>query len=131
MINNRKRTTRQQKAMKRFRFVLLILSVLIVVSFIISMNTGYIKLTPVEVFKTLFGYGTNQQSLILFEFRLPRIVIAILVGMALAVSGCILQSISGNPLADPGILGINAGAGLAVILFISFLKRRAKVRIFP
>ena len=68
MKNNRKRTAGQQKAMRRFRFVLLILSVLIVVSFIISMNTGYIKLTPVEVFKTLFGYGTDQQSLILFEF---------------------------------------------------------------
>lgn len=133
MMNNRKRTTGQQKAMKRFRFVLLILSVLIVVSFIISMNTGYIKLTPVEVFKTLFGYGTDQQSLILFEFRLPRIVIAILVGMALAVSGCILQSISGNPLADPGILGINAGAGLAVILFISFFpdKVGTTILLFP
>ena len=93
-MKNKRKTAGQQKALRRFRFVLLILAIMIVVAFIISMNTGYIKLTPVEVVKTLFGYGTDQQSLILFEFRLPRIVIAILAGMALAVSGCILQSIT-------------------------------------
>lgn len=100
--------------------VISIFSALIIVAFMISMNTGFIRLSPMEVFRTLFGYGTDKQELILFDFRLPRIVISVLVGAGLAVSGCILQGISRNALADPGILGINAGAGLVVMLFISF-----------
>ena len=47
-------------------------------------------------------------------------VIAILVGSALAMSGAILQGLSRNPLADPGIIGINAGAGLTVVIFVYF-----------
>jgi len=94
------------------------------------MNTGYIKLSPIEVIRTLFGLGTDKQQLILFEFRLPRIVISVLVGMGLAVSGCVLQGISRNALADPGILGINAGAGLAVMLFISFFPSTTETPVF-
>ncbi|HEY2491936.1 MAG TPA: iron ABC transporter permease [Paenibacillus sp.] len=100
--------------------VISIFSALIIIAFMISMNTGFIRLSPMELLRTLFGYGTDKQELILFEFRLPRIVISVLVGAGLAVSGCILQGISRNALADPGILGINAGAGLVVMLFISF-----------
>nr|WP_055107879.1 iron ABC transporter permease [Paenibacillus ihumii] len=100
--------------------VMSILCLLIVCAFIVSMNTGYIRLSPLDVARTLFGMGTEKQSLILFEFRLPRIVISVLIGAGLAVSGCILQGLSRNALADPGILGINAGAGLMVMLYISF-----------
>lgn len=100
--------------------VLSILAILILLTFIISMNTGYSSLSPMEVIRTFFGMGTEKQSLILFEFRLPRIIVAILVGAGLAVSGCILQGISQNALADPGILGITTGAGLMVVLFVSF-----------
>ena len=107
-----------------------VLGLLIIIVFMISMNTGFIKLTPLEVIRTLFGLGTDKQHLILFEFRLPRIVISILVGMGLAVSGCVLQGISRNALADPGILGINAGAGLAVMLFISFFPSTTATPVF-
>ncbi len=110
--------------------MLILLGALIVIVFVISMNTGVIKLTPMEVLRTLFGGGTSQQSLILFEFRLPRIVISIMVGAGLAVSGCILQGISRNALADPGILGINAGAGLVVVLFVSFYPTSSGTPIF-
>ncbi|GAA3409350.1 FecCD family ABC transporter permease [Paenibacillus hodogayensis] len=113
---------RKRKALK-YTVVLSVLGLLIIVAFIISMNTGYMKLTPIEVIKTLFGGGTAKQHLVLFEFRLPRIVISVLVGAGLAVSGCILQGVSRNALADPGILGINAGAGLAVVLFVTFMKK--------
>lgn len=123
-------TKAQHKSKKRNLLVIGILSFLIVVVFIISMNTGYIKLTPLEVIRTLFGQGTDKQHLILFEFRLPRIIISVLVGMGLAVSGCVLQGISRNALADPGILGINAGAGLAVMLFISFFPSTTATPVF-
>ncbi|MGQ0455072.1 iron chelate uptake ABC transporter family permease subunit, partial [Bacillus sp. SS-TM] len=64
--------------------------------------------------------GADPIIVILFEFRMPRMVIAILVGSALAMSGAILQGLSRNPLADPGIIGINAGAGLTVVIFVYF-----------
>ncbi|MDT0123946.1 iron ABC transporter permease [Paenibacillus sp. RRE4] len=110
--------------------VLVVLGLLIITAFIISMNTGFTKLSPLEVLRTLFGSGTPKQELILFEFRLPRIVIAVLIGAGLALSGCILQGISRNALADPGILGINAGAGLMVMLFVSFFPTTTAAPIF-
>ncbi|MEG0384376.1 MAG: iron ABC transporter permease [Solibacillus sp.] len=123
-------TNSQGKSMRKNLFIIGILCLLIVIVFMISMNTGFIRLSPLEVIQTLFGSGTEKQHLILFEFRLPRIIIAVLVGMGLAVSGCVLQGISQNALADPGILGINAGAGLAVMLFISFFPSTTAVPVF-
>ncbi|WP_150270907.1 FecCD family ABC transporter permease [Paenibacillus tepidiphilus] len=105
---------------KRGLAVMSILSILVVLMFIVSMNTGYIRLTPMELLNTLLGRGTDKQELILLQFRLPRIVISVLIGAALAVSGAVMQGVFRNDLADPGILGINAGAGLMVMLLISF-----------
>ncbi|OIB02974.1 iron ABC transporter permease [Paenibacillus sp. LC231] len=113
-------TMHGRKVKKRKIITLSVLAALIVLVFLISMNTGVIRLSPLEVIKTLFGGGTDKQELVLFEFRLPRIVISLLIGAGLAISGCVMQGISRNELADPGILGINAGAGLMVMLFISF-----------
>ncbi|WP_438349548.1 FecCD family ABC transporter permease [Paenibacillus sp. FA6] len=112
--------TEKLKKKRHRMIVMFILVILIVLTFIISMNTGVSTLSPLEVLNTILGKGTDFQRLILIEFRLPRIVISILVGAGLAVSGCILQGITRNPLADPGLLGITIGAGLAVVLFISF-----------
>ncbi|MBW7459874.1 iron ABC transporter permease, partial [Paenibacillus sepulcri] len=120
----------EQARNRRGVLVIFIFVILIIATFIISMNTGYTRLTPIQVLKTLFGAGDAKQSLILFDFRLPRIVISILVGVGLAVSGCILQGLSRNALADPGILGINAGAGLMVMLFISFFPSTTAAPIF-
>ncbi|GGH84260.1 iron complex transport system permease protein [Pullulanibacillus pueri] len=97
-----------------------VLFFLLIIAFLICLNTGVAKLTVTEAIRTLAGMGSDKDNLILFEFRLPRMVIALLVGAGLAVSGAVLQAITKNEMADPGILGINAGAGLAVILFIFF-----------
>jgi len=110
--------------------VLIILAVLIFIVLLISMNTGYVKLTPIEVIRTFFGGGTDRQHLILFQFRLPRIVISILVGMGLSVSGCILQGVTRNGLAEPGLLGINAGAGLAVLTYIMYFPPTQQTPVF-
>nr|WP_307392581.1 iron ABC transporter permease [Bacillus horti] len=102
--------------------IMVTLFVLIVITFFISLNLGVIRIPPIDVLKTFLGQGTDRDQLVLFDFRLPRMVISILIGAGLAVSGVILQGISRNGLADPGILGINAGAGLAVVLFIYFFQ---------
>ena len=109
--------------------VLAILSVLIMTFFVISMNIGYIHLTCTEIVKIFLGAGTVKHNLVLLDLRLPRIIISLLVGAALSLSGCILQGVARNPLADPGILGINAGAGMAVVLFISFYPIHAGVSV--
>lgn len=108
------------RQMKRVRVTTIAAIFLLIAVFIISVATGFASLTPSELFRTVIGQGTPRENLILFEFRLPRIVVAILAGMGLAVSGAILQSITKNPLSDPGILGINAGAGLMVVVYIMF-----------
>lgn len=102
----------------------------ILIAFVMSMNTGYIRMDLGEILFTLLGQGTYEQSLALFQFRLPRMVIAMLAGIGLAVSGTILQGVARNPLADPGILGINAGAGLAVMLYISYYLNTSAVPVF-
>ncbi|MDL4842998.1 FecCD family ABC transporter permease [Aquibacillus rhizosphaerae] len=94
----------------------------IIVTLLLNLNLGVVRIAPVDVFKTLTGSGNEQNSMILFHFRLPRMVIALLIGAAMAVSGAILQSVTHNDLADPGILGINSGAGFAVVLYIFYFQ---------
>jgi iron complex transport system permease protein len=98
--------------------VLCMITFLIITVFFISLNVGVIRISPMETIQTLFGFGTEENKLVLFEFRLPRMILAICIGAGLAVSGAILQSITRNELAEPGIVGINAGASLAVVMFI-------------
>ncbi|RKQ32707.1 FecCD family ABC transporter permease [Oceanobacillus halophilus] len=107
---------------KKFFWISILLTALIIIMFFISLSMGVIPISPKEVLDTLLWNGTDQQNLVLFEFRLPGILLAILIGAALAISGVILQGITQNELADPGIMGINTGAGLAVVLFIFFFQ---------
>jgi len=106
------------------------LTILLILIVIISLNTGYIRLSPLDTFKTLFGGGGYKENIILFNIRLPRIVLSMLVGVGLALSGCIIQNISKNALADPGLLGINAGAGMMVILYVLFFGSQSFLSIF-
>ncbi|KZM58208.1 iron ABC transporter permease [Geobacillus stearothermophilus] len=104
----------------RITIVLVLLFLLITATVAIALGTGEAPLSYGRIIPTLFGYGSMQEEFILFSLRLPRIVITLLAGMALALSGAILQGITRNDLADPGVLGINAGAGAGVALFFLF-----------
>jgi iron complex transport system permease protein len=94
---------------------------LILLTTIIGMGMGYSSLSYNRLLPTLFGMGSFKEEFVLFSIRLPRIVITLLAGMALAVSGAILQGITRNDLADPGIIGINSGAGVAIAIFFLFV----------
>jgi iron complex transport system permease protein len=100
--------------------IILVLLCLIVIA--ISLNTGTIRLPPTAVVQTLFGYGSTDDQLVLFEYRLPRILITMLAGVGLGISGAILQGLSRNALADPGILGLHAGASFGLIMFVTFFQ---------
>ncbi|QFF97808.1 iron ABC transporter permease [Psychrobacillus glaciei] len=110
----------QSHLLKKQRIILLILLALIVLTAFISAGIGYSSLSFDRLLPTILGNGTFKEEFVLFSVRLPRIVITFLAGMALALSGAILQGITRNDLADPGIIGINAGAGVAIALFFLF-----------
>lgn len=87
-----------------------------------SLNAGTLRLGPDAVLRTLLGSGTEQEQLVLFQYRLPRIVVTMLAGIGLGVAGAVLQGATRNGLADPGLLGIHAGSALGLMLFISFFR---------
>ncbi|KSU64324.1 iron ABC transporter permease [[Bacillus] enclensis] len=105
---------------KKQRLLLMMLSVLILLTAFIGIGLGYSSVSYDRLLPTLFGYGSFKEEFILFSIRLPRIIITILAGMALALSGSILQGITRNDLADPGIIGINSGAGVSIAVFFLF-----------
>lgn len=105
---------------KRQRIILCISLLLIIATVIIGLGMGYSSVSYDRILPTLLGNGTFKEEFILFSIRLPRIIITLLAGMALALSGAILQGITRNDLADPGIIGINSGAGVAIAVFFLF-----------
>ena len=109
--------------MKKKTRQLLILNgllILIVAAAILSVNSGYARIPFSTAVHSIFQPHMDGASVVVAQFRVPRIVLAVLCGMGLALAGCVMQTVTGNPLADPGILGINAGAGFAVMLFLTF-----------
>ncbi|QGQ94555.1 iron ABC transporter permease [Paenibacillus psychroresistens] len=107
-------------SMKNPKLTMLGLLVLIVSTILLSLNLGSIHLAPLEVVQTLFGGGTAKNELVLFDLRLPRILLALFIGAGLAIAGTLLQAVSENDLAEPGIIGINAGAGFGVVVYLLF-----------
>lgn len=110
------------KKNKKFTLIIIALISLIFLTFVISLHLGSSNTTPIDVIRTLIGLGTKSQELVIFKLRLPRIIMAVLVGTALAIAGVILQAVTKNDLADSGILGINSGAALFVVMYMYFLN---------
>ncbi|ACZ77650.1 transport system permease protein [Dickeya parazeae Ech586] len=84
-----------------------------------SLMLGARAIAPEVVWQSLAGHTQGPDSIIVLQARLPRTLAGILVGMALGASGAVMQALTRNPLADPGILGVNAGASFAIVLGIS------------
>ncbi len=116
--------------LKRQKILFFGLIFLLVATAFIGIGVGYSTVSYGQLIPTLFGQGTFKDEFILFSIRLPRILITVLAGMALALSGAILQGVTRNDLADPGIIGINAGAGAAVALFFLFVPVQAGLFIY-
>lgn len=96
-----------------------ILIPLLLVLFFLSVNMGSIKVTYGEIFRGLF-VEYNENVATIYDLRFPRIIIAMVSGAGLAVSGVLFQAVLKNPLADPGIIGISAGAGFISVLIVAF-----------
>lgn len=115
-----RRTRRQDHQPRRTGLVILVMAVLGLGLLSISVGTRAI---PIGVtWDSIFHFDpTNSDHLLVRHLRIPRTLLAVLVGCALGVAGAIMQALTRNPLADPGILGVNAGAALVIAMAISFL----------
>ena len=110
---------------------LLLLSLLLMISAGVSLSVGSFPTPPLQVLRALAAPQSSDLAFIIWELRLPRIVLAILVGAALAIAGAILQSIVRNPLASPDVIGITSGAALAAVLFLVLLSSHLSVLWLP
>jgi ABC-type enterobactin transport system permease subunit len=81
-----------------------------------SLGSGVLPLSAGQVIEALFGYAPRNVSLVVVEWRLPRVLMALLIGAALGVSGAIFQSLMRNPLGSPDVMGFNTGAWSGVLI---------------
>ncbi|MHC1683165.1 MAG: FecCD family ABC transporter permease [Clostridiaceae bacterium] len=104
---------------RKLKVTHLILASLLIASFILYLSWGTYKIAPLDIVSTLLGNGNKLQNATLLNLRIPRMLVGISVGIALATAGALLQTITKNELAESGIIGINAGAAVAAVIFIS------------
>lgn len=113
---------------RRVPFIAMILLAFTLVVLVMSISYGEYDISPLEVLQTITGTlpqdhpNARSFNLVVHTFRLPRIILAFLVGAALATSGAIMQGITRNPLADPYLLGVSGGAALVAVTLIVWLK---------
>lgn len=109
--------------LNRFPAVLLTGVLLILAVIYISLTNGSFDMTLGDTINTLLRIHPDpDNTTVIFEYRLPRIVIALLIGFCLGIAGAVVQGVTRNGLADPGILGISAGAGAGIVIFIFFFQ---------
>lgn len=101
---------------KKRRWTLILLPIALFVVSVASLMIGQVSFTVGEVFQGILSSDDTLARRIIWEIRLPRILIGIIVGMCLAIAGAILQGVMQNPLADPGVIGITSGAGMMAVL---------------
>ncbi|NGN43634.1 iron ABC transporter permease [Mesorhizobium sp. CGMCC 1.15528] len=102
----------------RLLALLLVLCLLVAIS-MWAVTLGTVRIPLRSVGNAIFGFDGSREHLLVMTIRLPRVLAALLAGSALAVSGAIMQAVTNNPLASPGLLGINAGAAFTVVLVMT------------
>src|SRR5699024_2293327 len=106
---------------RKQRVTIIVLCLLLIGTIIISISNEYDNINYNRILATLLGKGKFKAAFIYYSICVSSLINKLLSGMALALSGAILQSITRNDLADPGIIGINSGAGVAVAIFFLFV----------
>lgn len=103
---------------KRIGMVYVITALLVLLAALLSLCWGSYEMSVRDVAAVLLGQGEKMQQTAVLGIRLPRVLLGMAVAAALAVAGGILQTMTKNDLADPGIIGINAGGAVAAVIFI-------------
>ncbi len=115
----------------RDRVLLPVLAAILVAAALVSLCIGAAPLTPSRVLSALLGLGGEVDRIIVFELRLPRVALGILLGAVLGFSGAALQGLLRNPLADPGVIGVTAAAGFGAVVAIGFGLAAVSILIVP
>lgn len=110
--------------------VILLLLVVNAVAVIACTGLGSTYISPLDVARSILGFGDSGNDMIIFSLRMPRVVVAIMVGSMLGVSGALLQGIVRNPLTSPDVIGISGGASLGTVVFILYFSH-ASMRFLP
>lgn len=86
---------------------------------LLGLHVGVRAYSSAEVWRAISGADTDATAIIIRDLRVPRMVLTVLVGGALALAGLMMQSLTRNPVAEPGLLGVNAGAAFAVVVLLT------------
>lgn len=118
----------EKKRAGRYAAAFVILAVLLLVLLIWNVNSGSVRLSVYDIIDIIFKHqGDATDYNIIWEIRLPRIIAVVILGGALSVSGFLLQTFFGNPIAGPFVLGISSGAKLVVSLVMIYFLSKAVV----
>ena len=93
-------------------------ALVLVILVVLFSTIGSVNLSLGEIISSLIHQDNSMVMTIVYKMRLPRNILAVLIGANLAVSGVLLQSVMKNPLADPGITGVSSGASVAAIILL-------------
>ncbi|MEV6028077.1 iron ABC transporter permease [Streptomyces sp. NPDC052036] len=95
-------------------------AVLLLVAVLLSLAVGSRPIAPVDVYQALVRGGTSADAQVVRTLRVPRTMVGLLAGVALALAGTVMQGVTRNPIAEPGILGVSQGAAIGVVCAIAF-----------
>lgn len=112
----------EKKKINRTAFIFTSVGMLLFSMIFIAINVGTIDVSLNELFNGLF-IAYDEKVATVYDLRFPRIIISIIVGGSLALSGTLLQAVLKNPLTDPGIIGISGGASLGAIIVTGFMPQ--------
>ena len=112
--------TAYNKYIRKKWIVLLVMVGLLFASAIASLSAGSANLSVLDILRTIFGGGNRQENAIIWNVRMPRVATATVVGMALALSGCVMQNVLRNPLASASTLGVSQGASFGAAVAIVY-----------
>lgn len=111
----------RRRKVRRRAISLTVVAILVVAGLAVaSLAVGSRALAPADVVSALFSGTRDATGVIVFDLRIPRTLTALLAGSCLGVAGVLMQAVTRNPLADPGLLGVNAGAAVGVVVAIAF-----------
>lgn len=117
-VSSKSQFIEYKKYIGRKRIVFVILLVVLIAISLVSIMAGSSGISLTDVFKTIVGKGTDQTNAIVWNVRMPRIATAIVVGFALSLAGCVMQSVLRNPLASASTIGVSQGASFGATVAI-------------
>ncbi|ARJ40470.1 iron ABC transporter permease [Sporosarcina ureae] len=112
-------TQKERHPLATKRVITLVVSgSLLLIAAVLSLMIGPVSFSLQEIWDGIFVANDTMERRIVWELRFPRVLVGMIVGVSLAVAGAILQGVMRNPLADPGIIGVSSGAGLAATIIM-------------